>query len=301
MQQSTPNFPLWRLFRLVGRAGARIRGCRRFLPVREGMKRVCVVCMLGILCACAKMVVLQSNLSDADANEIVMVLTGHGIEVKKEKAKEGVNLLVSELDLSRATQAMTAAGLPRRAMSNLGQEFKKQGMISSPMEERVRYIYGLSEELAYTLQQFDGVITARVHVVLPERVAPGEPIQPSSAAVMVKYRPPMDEDSVVPRIRRMVAASIPGLAEVDGRSKISVVMTPSEAHAPAVQWTTVGPFAVQLESAGSLKVTLVILILLAGAGAAVCVIMLIQNLARLKNMIGSQGEKLAKLKTSNTT
>ena len=221
-----------------------------------------VVLMLAVmlLSACSKVVTLQANLRDADANEIVMVLNQNGIEVDKQRDKEGVTLMVAENDLSRASSAMNAAGLPRRNPANLGEVFKRQGMISSPLEERVRYIYGLSEELGYTMQQFDHVISARVHVVLPERVAPGEPILPSSAAVFIKYRPPLDEDLVVPRIRNLVAASIPGLAGEEGRNKISVVMTPTELPPPSIEWTTVGPFKVQAESAGALKTTLAVLI-----------------------------------------
>jgi type III secretion protein J len=222
-----------------------------------------------LLSACSKLVTLQANLKDTDANEIVLVLNQNGIEVEKYREKDGVTLLVNEGDLSRASAAMSAAGLPRRNPANLGEVFKKQGMISSPLEERVRYIYGLSEELGYTLQQFDHVISARVHVVLPERIAPGEPILPSSAAVFVKYRPPLDEDAIVPRIHSLVASSIPGLAGDDGGNKISVVMIPTELPAPSIQWTKVGPFKVQAVSAGALTATLVVLIALALLAGAV--------------------------------
>ncbi|MTV42017.1 type III secretion system inner membrane ring lipoprotein SctJ [Duganella radicis] len=223
------------------------------------LQRAAMLCLVSLLCACSKVVTLQSNLSDPDANEIVMVLNRQGIAVEKRPAKEGVSLLLADTDLSRATSIMNSAGLPRRSHESLGEVFKKQGMISTPLEERVRYLHGLSEELGYTLLQFDHVISARVHVVLPERVAPGEPIQPSSAAVFIKYRPPIDEDAMTPRVQRLVASSIPGLASEDGRGKVSVVLTPGEAALPEVKWTTVGPFKVEVDSAGGLLGTLVAL------------------------------------------
>jgi type III secretion protein J len=130
--------------------------------------------------------------------------------------------------------------------------FKKEGMISTPLEERARYLYGLSEELAATLQQIDGVLAARVHVVLPERVAPGEPVMPSSAAVFIKYRAPFDEDGNVARIRRMVAGSIPGLAGDDGAAKVPVVFTPSLERTLDVDWRTSFGVTVQAASAGRL-------------------------------------------------
>jgi type III secretion protein J len=234
-------------------------------------RRLLSLALLALaLAGCGKAVVLQASLQDADANEIVLALTGQGIEVEKHQGKSGVSLTVRESDLSRATGAMQAAGLPRRNRSNLGEVFKKQGMISSPMEERVRYIHGLSEELESTLQLFDHVLSARVHVVLPERIAPGEAIQPSSAAVFIRYRPPMDEDAITPRVRRLVSSSIPGLSGEEGRSKVSVVMTPAEAAPAPPAWTTVGPFHVAQESASGLRYALAVLtvLVLAGMGYA---------------------------------
>ena len=205
--------------------------------------------MLCSLAACSKMVVLQSGLNDADANEIVALLRHYGIEAEKHAVKGVVNLQVPEDALARSTEAMNSAGLPRRGLSDLGQVFKKEGMISTPLEERVRYLHGLSEELASTLQQIDGVVTARVHVVLPERVAPGEPVQPSSAAVFIKMRAPFDEDATVPRIRRMVAGSIPGLSGDGGLDKVSIIRTPAAAAPPELAWRSAYGVTVMAASA----------------------------------------------------
>lgn len=221
-----------------------------YLKTRQrSVSRFLLVFVLFALCGCTEEVTLQSGLSDQSANEIITVLRRHGIDSQKKVSKAGVSLLVVETDVARATEALHTAGLPRRTLSDLGQVFKKEGVISTPLEERVRYLHGLSQELEYTLQQIDHVVSARVHVVLPERVAPGEPIQPSSAAVFIKYRPPFDEDMIIPRIRNLVALSIPGLTGDDNIAKVSVVVTPSEELAKGIEWTTVGPFKVLKESA----------------------------------------------------
>lgn len=285
-----------RSHRLLPCAGAAAVPCGSS-RIGDRLRRLALLCLVGLLCACSKVVTLQSHLSDSDANEIVMVLTRQGISVEKLRSKEGVDLLVDETDVGRATAAMNAAGLPRRSINSLGEVFKKQGMISTPLEERVRYLHGLSEELGYTLQQFDNVISARVHVVLPERIAPGEPVQPSSAAVFVKYRPPLDEDAVVPRVRRLVAASIPGLSSEDGRSNVSVVMTPGEAAAPALAWTTVFGFRVAAEAAGSLMTTLILLFVLALAGMGGAAFLAFKSgalnaLMKKKAASGADGNKL---------
>jgi type III secretion protein J len=214
--------------------------------------RILGLAMLCLLLGCGKAVVLQSGLNDADANEIVALLRHQGIAAEKHAVKGVVNLQVPEDALARATEAMQSAGLPRRGLSDLGQVFKKEGMISTPLEERVRYLHGLSEELAATLQQIDGVVTARVHVVLPERIAPGEPVQPSSAAVFIKMRAPFDEDATVPRIRRMVAGSIPGLSGDGGIEKVSVILAPAAVAPPDVAWHTAYGVTVLAASSGRL-------------------------------------------------
>ncbi|MYM98638.1 type III secretion system inner membrane ring lipoprotein SctJ [Duganella vulcania] len=216
----------------------------------------------ALLSGCGNRANLQVGLNDADANEIVTLLTRYGIEAQKVATKDGVTLTVNADDIARATTAMQAAGLPRRALSDLGQIFKKDSMISTPLEERARYIHGLSAELESTLQQFDNVISARVHVVLPERIAPGEPVQPSSAAVFIKYHDTVDEDTLIPRIRQLVASSIPGLAGESGRAKVSVVMAASVYTVPVIEWSNVGPFRVQAGSAMALSMTLLGLALL---------------------------------------
>ncbi len=155
-------------------------------------------------------------------------------------------MLVSTQDISRAVRVLEAVGLPRRSRSTLGQVFRKEGVISSPLEERARYIYALSQELEQTLSQIDGVVVARVHVVLPERIAPGEPVQPASAAVFIKHRADLEPDSVLPRIRRMVASSIPGMTNADER-KLAVVFVPAQGYQESVEMVSIGPFNVTRE------------------------------------------------------
>jgi type III secretion protein J len=218
--------------------------------------RAFLLLWLFILSGCTQVANLQTNLDDTDANEIIALLSRQGIAVKKQASKEGVTLTVDAAELARATDIMRAAGLPKRHLSNLGQVFKKDGMISTPLEERIRYIHGLSQELEYTLQNFDNVISARVHVVLPERIAPGEPVQPSSAAVFIKYREPFDIDTNMPRIRNLVASSIPGLSGSSDSSKVSVVFAPAAAAPKPVIWENVGPFKVEESSGSALRWTL---------------------------------------------
>jgi type III secretion protein J len=113
----------------------------------------------------------------------------------------------------------------------MGQIFRKEGLVSSPLEERARYIYALSQELTNTLSQMDGVLAARVHVVLPERGGVGENTTPSTAAVFIKHQAGYNLDALQPQIRKLVTHAIPGLTE--DRVSIALVSAQPAAGQPA--------------------------------------------------------------------
>jgi len=131
-----------------------------------------------------------------------------------------VGVSIDAEQVGRAVTLLREKGLPRERFAGMGQVFKKEGLISSPLEERARYLYALSQELGATLTQIDGVIVARVHVVLPERGISGEVGIPSSAAVFIKHQDGYNLDTVLPQVRRLVTNSIPGLTA----EKVSIVL-----------------------------------------------------------------------------
>jgi type III secretion protein J len=187
---------------------------------------------LALLAACTPKVELMASMPEGEANEVLAALQNAGIRAEKLAGKEGnVGLSVEADAVGRAVDLLRAKGLPRERFAGMGQVFKKEGLISSPLEERARYLYALSQELSATISQIDGVIVARVHVVLPERGSAGDPNTPSSAAVFIKYQDGYNLDTVQPQIRRLVSNSIPSLAA----EKISIVLVPSQQIAAAVK------------------------------------------------------------------
>jgi type III secretion protein J len=227
--------------------------------------------ILIMLAACGdEKVELLNELLEADANEVISELISNGIDAKKIIVKKNISVVIAAKDMAKSYKVLKAAGIPNVHRSNMGEIFKKEGMMSTPLEERARYIYALSQELEFTFTQIDQVLVARVHVVLPERVAPGQPIQPSSAAIFIKHLPSLDPDTIEPKIRRMVSTSIPGLSDLD-KSKISISFVPSIVEKPVMQWEKIGPFMLSKESAikfRSSALIVAIIILLLGAGAA---------------------------------
>ncbi|WLI07465.1 type III secretion inner membrane ring lipoprotein SctJ [Pseudomonas sp. FP597] len=216
------------------------------------------------LSGCSESVELHRQLSEQEANEVIAELADKHIRAQKVPAKDGVVVRVNAPDISRAVRTLEAAGLPRMARTTMGDTFRKEGVISTPMEERARYIYALSQELEATLSNIDGVIVARVHVVLPERVAPGEPVQPASASVFIKHDPRLEPDSIRARVRRMVASSIPGMTNATENSqKLTVIFVPAAAYQEQQRLSYFGPFLLPEQDLMFWRVT-ALLALLAG-------------------------------------
>jgi type III secretion protein J len=155
---------------------------------------------------------LYSNLNEQEANEIVAALSAEGLDASKER-QEGNSwqVQVDEARLSRALDILRTQGLPHDRYASMGDVFQKQGLVSTPAEERMRYIYAVSQELSQTLRNVDGVVTARVHVVIPANDPLSDKIRPSSAAVFIKHRPDVDLRLLAPAVKEMVAHSIEGL------------------------------------------------------------------------------------------
>ncbi|OUM01958.1 type III secretion system inner membrane ring lipoprotein SctJ [Variovorax sp. JS1663] len=156
---------------------------------------------------------LYSNLQEQEANEIVAALSAQGIDTAKNKL-EGTNwqVEVDEARLGQALEVLRAQGLPGERYATMGEVFQKQGLVSTPSEERMRYIYAVSQELSQTLRNVDGVVAARVHVVIPANDPLSEKIRPSSAAVFIKHRSDVDLRLLAPAVKDMVAHSIEGLS-----------------------------------------------------------------------------------------
>ncbi|MDR7267951.1 type III secretion protein J [Pelomonas saccharophila] len=187
-----------------------------------------VVCLA--LAACK--VDLYSNLNEREANEMLAALTSESIPAEKEAAEGGLwQLKVEESRLPAALDVLRAQGLPHDRYASMGDVFQKQGLVSTPSEERMRYIYAVSQELSQTLRTIDGVVAARVHVVIPANDPLSDKLKPSSAAVFIKYRPDVDLRLLAPTVKDMVAHSIEGLSH----DQVSLSLVEAKRSSGAVQ------------------------------------------------------------------
>ena len=176
-------------------------------------KMLLLVCAALLFAGCDKDAMLHSGLEERQANLVIAALLDAGINCHKEPGAEGTwNVLCVETKFAEAVNLLERQGLPRQAHKGIGEVFKKTGMISSPSEERIRFMDALAQDLSKTISMIDGVVDARVHVVLPENDPFARNAMPSSAAVAIRSRWDTDISDLVPSVKGLVKNAIEGLA-----------------------------------------------------------------------------------------
>ena len=167
---------------------------------------------------------LYSGLTEREANEMLAVVQSAGIGASK-ASKDGAawTLRADSGQFPEAVALLQARGYPRERYETLGQVFKKSGFVSSPLEERARLVYGLSQELSQTVSSIDGVVSARVHLAMPEADPLSDEQKPSSASVFIKHDPQVDLTGRVASIKALVTNSVEGLPY----ERVTVVLIPA--------------------------------------------------------------------------
>lgn len=182
---------------------------------------LCIV-PLAVLSGCDTE--LYSRLEEREANLMIADLLDAGIQATRISNKDGtLTVKVDEASFAQAVRILDLAGLPKAKFASLDQVFKTEGLVPSPVEERARMIFAMGEELSHTVSEIDGVLTARVHIVLPDNDPLRGQVSPSSASVFIRYDAATQVNALIPQIKTLVANSVSGLSY----DKVSVVPIPS--------------------------------------------------------------------------
>lgn len=169
---------------------------------------------------------IYTELTEAEANDVLLTLIRGGVEAQKRVSGEKTFAVwAPQGQIATAIELLRTDAQPSEHYANLGEVFARNGLISSPAEERIRFIYGLQQELAKTLSQIDGVLVARVHIVVPANDPLQAQARPASASVFIKHRADMNMQLIVPQVKDLVVRSVEG---VTGES-ISVSLFPARA------------------------------------------------------------------------
>lgn len=199
---------------------------RRPPPSRPPLAAVLLaLCFLG---GCKQAIYTQ--LTEAQANDLLVTLIRGGVEAEKRATDDHqFSILVRNADLAVAIELLRAGAQPAQRYASLGEVFERSGLIPSPMEERMRYIHGLQQELSHTLSEIDGVMIARVHIAAPAPDALDTVIQPASASVFIKHRPDLNMALLAPAVKDLVVRSIDGLEP----ENVAINLFPARAAARA--------------------------------------------------------------------
>lgn len=211
----------------------------------QKLKVASVVIVLAIsLCGCASREI-ASGLDEQDAQEITVVLKENGLDAQTVRANGqdrnaaptwSVKLKGGSESAVLAWRILEENGLPRQKVKGLAEVFSTTGMIPTASEEKARLLMALSGELSRTLKSIQGIVDARVQVVLPDNspLLQSDQRNPTTASVLLKYRgaqPPLSEDEV----KKLVARGVEGLQPDNVAvvfKRIDLVRVPQKASQP---------------------------------------------------------------------
>jgi len=193
------------------------------------------------------------GLDESTANESLAALEQAGIGAEKvtEEANGAAPLFglqVPRGEAARALDVLRARGLPRERRQGFAEVYSQPSLIPTASEERARFLQATAGEIERTLETADGVVSARVHLVMEEAdplALENRPRAGARAAVLVKTAPgrtPLTESD----IQKLVAGSVPGLEP----HAVAVVLlaAPASLETAPGALAAVGPFRVTLAS-----------------------------------------------------
>ncbi|MEM8770915.1 MAG: flagellar basal-body MS-ring/collar protein FliF [Pseudomonadota bacterium] len=156
------------------------------------------------------MSVLYADAGYAEAQRIITRLDQDGVDHKVRDQGRGVTIMVPRKDVSRLRLDLAADGFD--AGTGVGYEIfdDAQMLGATTFQQNINRLRALEGELARTLAAIDGVRTARVHLVMPERELFSRDRQTASASIVVDAPGGLDERSVR-AIVNLVASAAPSL------------------------------------------------------------------------------------------
>ena len=193
------------------------------------MRRTALLLLLAAatLVAAGCQTAVLHGLSEQDSNEVIAALQDQGIMASKELDNAEAStwkVVVPRKDASRVWSVLQGYRLPSARGRRVQDVFGKSKLLTGPLEEKALFLEALQGEIAHTLESVSGVVSARVHVAIPEPDLSGQTTHDVKASVMLEYhpdpsgRPPLREDEV----RGVVASGVNDLKP----ENVSVVMKP---------------------------------------------------------------------------
>ena len=150
---------------------------------------------------------LYMDLATQDANDIVAALEQQGTEFTIDSRTGLVS--VPSSDIQQVRMQLASEGLPRSNSRGYGILDDEQSLGTSNFLEQARYNRALEQELVATIQQIQGVRSARVHVSIPKQSSFLRSGNQASASVMIDLVNPLAlSDRQLSGILHLVTSSV---------------------------------------------------------------------------------------------
>jgi flagellar M-ring protein FliF len=158
--------------------------------------------------------ILFSGLESRDAAAVTGKLDSMAV---KYDVKEGGTILVPADQVTKLRMALAQDNLPA---AGVGYEIfdKSDAFGTTAFVQNINHQRALEGELARSMQTIEGILAARVHLVIPERQIFSRDDQHPSASVVLKTAGKMDRGQVL-AIQHLVAAAVSGL----GADRVAIV------------------------------------------------------------------------------
>jgi flagellar M-ring protein FliF len=155
-----------------------------------------------------QMTPLFTDLAVEDSNAIIKELDRQGIQYQLKN--DGAIIMVPKDTVTRLRMKLAEGGLPKGG--GVGYEIfdKSDALGATSFVQNINNLRALEGELSRTIRSINGVESARVHLVLPDRpLFSRDKIDPS-ASIVLKVRGTLDP-AQVRAIRHLVASAVNGL------------------------------------------------------------------------------------------
>jgi flagellar M-ring protein FliF len=151
--------------------------------------------------------ILYSGLEAREVTAVVSKL--EALNMPYEQKGDGGTILIAADQVSKIRMQLAAEGLPS---AGVGYEIfdKSDSFGTTAFVQNVNRLRALEGELARTIRSLESILSARVHLVIPERQIFARDNQPPSASVVVKARARLSRGQVS-AIQHLVASAVAGL------------------------------------------------------------------------------------------
>lgn len=133
-------------------------------------------------------------------------------DIPYEIREDGGSIYVARSQVFNARMMLSADGLPSRG--SIGYEIFDQpdALGQTQFQQNINRLRALEGELSRTIGSLDGVKSARVHLVLPERQLFSRDAEQPTASIVIQLRRDELTAGQVRAIRNLVASATPGLS-----------------------------------------------------------------------------------------